>query len=296
MRRAAGALVTLAVLIVASAAHAGAATAASGAAAVQRVLVISLPATSWSDIEAGDDPHLKQLLSQSAIADMITRAAGRKNSIAGGYTALGAGGRASAVTPLAPQAFEPSEPYGESTAGDVYRQRTGVTATSGLVHLGIDALVQENADGLYDPTIGALGDDLAKHRVPRAVIANGDGAQPVVDEPLPAFQRAAVNALMGSDGRVPGGAVGDELLEPDRHAPFGVRMDNDAAYRASQTRGAPAVSCWSRGRTCCAPTCTRNSSPTTRPVSRSRPPSTAPTSWWAACSPTSTRRTTRCSS
>ena len=232
IRRAAVALVTLAVLIVASAGHAGAATAPSGAAAVQRVLVISLPATSWSDIEAGDDPHLKQLLSQSAIADMITRAAGRKNSIAGGYTALGAGGRASAVTPLAPQAFEPSEPYGESTAGDVYRQRTGVTATSGLVHLGIDALVQENADGLYDPTIGALGDDLAKHRVPRAVIANGDGAQPVVDEPLPEFQRAAVNALMGSDGRVPGGAVGDELLEPDPHAPFGVRTDNDAAYRA----------------------------------------------------------------
>ena len=146
-------------------------------------------------------------------------AAGRKNSIAGGYTALGAGGHASAVTPLAPQAFEPSEPYGESTAGDVYRQRTGVTATSGLVHLGIDALVQENANGLYDPTIGALGDDLAKHRVPRAVIANGDGAQPVVDEPLPEFQRAAVNALMGSDGRVPGGVVGDELLEPDPHGP-----------------------------------------------------------------------------
>ena len=193
--------------------------------------MISLPATSWSDIEAGDDPHLQQLLSQSAVADMITRAAGRKSSIAGGYTALGAGGRASAVTPLAGQAFEPSEPYGESTAADVYRQRTGVTATSGLVHLGLDVLVQENADGLYDPTIGALGDDLAAHRVPRAVIANGDGAQPVVDDPLPEFQRAAVNALMGSDGRVPGGAVGDELLEPDPHAPFGLRMDNDAAYR-----------------------------------------------------------------
>jgi hypothetical protein len=163
---------------------------------------------------------------------MVTRAAGRKSSIAGGYTALGAGGRASAVTPLAAQAFETTEPYGESTAGDVYRQRTGHTVTSGLVHLGLDAIVQENADGLYDPKIGALGDSLTGHGVPRAVIANGDGAQPVVDAPLPEFQRAAVNALMGSDGHVPGGAVGDELLQPDPHAPFGVRMDNDAAYRA----------------------------------------------------------------
>jgi heme/copper-type cytochrome/quinol oxidase subunit 3 len=199
---------------------------------VRRVLVISLPATSWADIKAGDDPNLKHLLADSAIADMVTRAAGRKNSIAGGYTALGAGGRASATTPLAAQAFETTEPYGDSAAGDVYRQRTGHTATSGLVHLGFDSLVKENAEGLYDPTIGALGDALAGHHVPRAVIANGDGAQPVVDDPLPEFQRAAVNALMGSDGHVPGGAVGDELLTADPHAPFGVRMDNDAAYRA----------------------------------------------------------------
>ena len=36
--------------------------------------------------------------------------------------------------------------------------------------------------------------------MPRAVVANGDGAQPVVDEPLQPYQRAAVNALMDSDG------------------------------------------------------------------------------------------------
>ena len=202
-----------------------------GDGAVQRVLVISLPATSWADIKAADAPNLRKLFADSAVADMVTRAAGRKSSISGGYTALGAGGRASAVTPLAPQAFETTEPYGESTAEAVYRQRTGLAPTGGIVHLGIDELVQENAEGLYDPTIGALGDALAGHDVPRAVIANGDGAQPVVDDPLPEFQRAAVNALMGGDGQVPDGAVGTELLEDDPHAPFGVRMDNDVAYR-----------------------------------------------------------------
>lgn len=199
---------------------------------VKRVLVISLPATSWADIKRGNSPNLAKLLADSAVADMVTRAAGRKSSIQGGYTAFGAGGRASAVTPLAPQAFEPSEPYGDSTAGDVYRQRTGVTATTGIVHLGIEALVQENADGLYDPDIGALGDALAKAGIPRAVVANGDGAQPVVDDPLPEYQRSAVNALMTHDGTVPGGSVGDELLTSDPHAPFGVRMDNGTAFRA----------------------------------------------------------------
>ncbi len=37
---------------------------------------------------------------------------------------------------------------------------------------------------------------------------------------------------MDSDGRVPAGSVSDDLLEPDPHAPFGLRIDNDAAYRA----------------------------------------------------------------
>ena len=134
---------------------------------MKRVLVISLPATSWADVKNGDDPNLRQLLADSAIADMVTRAAGRKSSIQGGYTTLGAGGRASAVTPLAGQAFETTEPYGDSTAGDVYRQRTGIDATSGIVHLGIDELIRENADGLYDPLIGALGDTLEQAHVPR---------------------------------------------------------------------------------------------------------------------------------
>ena len=199
---------------------------------VKRVLVISLPATSWGDVQAGDDPNLQQLFTQSAVADMITRTAGRKSSIAAGYTALGAGGRASANTLLASQAFETDEPYGDSTAGAVYRQRTGVDATSGIVHLGVEALITENADGLFDPTIGALGTTLEKAGVPRAVVANGDGPQPVVDDPLQPYQRAAVNALMDDKGRVPAGSVSDDLLEPDPHVPFGLRTNNDAAYRA----------------------------------------------------------------
>ena len=101
------------------------------------------------------------------------------------------------------------------------------------MHLGIDALVQENADGLYDPTIGALGDDAR-----RAPACRGRSSPTATARNrwstirCPSSSAPAVNALMGSDGRVPGGAVGDELLEPDPHAPFGVRMDNDAAYRA----------------------------------------------------------------
>jgi hypothetical protein len=226
----AGAVALVAVTLLTQTVSVGAAHAATNP--VKRVLLISLPATSWADVNTGDDPNLRKLFSESAIADMITRTAGRKGSIAAGYTALGAGGRASANTTVAGQAFETTERYGDSTAGAVYQQRTGHEATSGIVHLGVEALIRENADGLYNPSIGALGDTLAKAGLSRAVVANADGPQPVVDDPLQPYQRAAVNGLMGSDGRVPAGSVSDTLLEKDPHAPFGLRTNNDAAYRA----------------------------------------------------------------
>jgi hypothetical protein len=197
---------------------------------VRRVLIISLPATSWADVQAADVPHLKQLFSQSAIGDMITRTAGKRSSAAAGYTALGAGGRASAVTPLAAQAFEPAEAYGDTTAAAVYHQRTGREADGAIVHLGIAALKQENADGLFNPRLGSFGDTLARAGESRAVIANADGAQPVIDDPLPEYQRSAVNALMTGDGTVPLGMVGPELLENAPGAPFGVQMNLDVAY------------------------------------------------------------------
>ena len=221
-----------------------AASAASAAApkdaTVRRVLIISLPAVSWSDVQSAKVPHLQALFAQSAIGDMITRTAGKRSSAAAGYTAIGAGGRASATTPLAAQAFEPTEAYGDTTAAEVYHQRTGREADGEIVHVGIAALKQENADGLFNPSLGAFGDALAGAGASRAVIANADGAQPVYDDPLPQYQRAAVNALMTGDGKVPRGMVGRELLEDAPGWPFGVRMNLDTAYGAF-------VDAWSAG-------------------------------------------------
>jgi len=230
-RRAAVAAVIAAAFVIAGP-LATATSAADERAPVQRVLLISLPAVTWADLASGNAPHLEALLSRSAVGDLVTRAAGRRNSPASGYATLGAGGRASAVNPLAGQAFELTEPYGATSARAAFRQRTGVAVHQGLVHLGIDALDQENEAGVYAPTLGAFGDALASAHVGRAVIANADGAQPVVDDDIGEFQRSAVNALMDSDGVVPGGQVGNELLVRDASAPFGLRLDADAVYDA----------------------------------------------------------------
>ena len=68
--------------------------------------------------------------------------------------------------------------------------------------------------------------------IDRAVIANGDGAQEVVDGNIPRYQRSAVAALMTTGGVVPDGDVGDDLIVKSPGAPFGVRQDLDAVIHA----------------------------------------------------------------
>ena len=204
----------------------------------QRVLVISIPAVTWQDIQARRDklPNLIRLLDSSAVGGLTTRAVDRKTTLADGYVTMGAGTR-SVGTEMDTdgEGFEVGEPFGDVTAGQAFERRTGRDPRRGLVNLGIAGIVDKNKQELFDAEIGALGDKLASADWSRAVIANGDGYDP---EELPLggyYRRQAVSGLMGSNGEVPKGTVGPELLVADPRAPFGLRYDNDAVLRAFQT-------------------------------------------------------------
>ena len=63
------------------------------------------------------------------------------------------------------------------------------------------------------------------------MIANADGAVP--DDPSAStYHRDAATALIGSDGVVPGGSVGTDLLQADPNAPFGERLDPNKVLTA----------------------------------------------------------------
>lgn len=216
-------------------------TTASGMAAAgerdpkaRRLLVISLPAVSWEDVNDHDLPNLNSLLDESAVADLTTRTVTRTTRLGDGYLTLGAGTRSVGMESGARsdgQAFEVEEPFGADHAGEVYTRRTGRAAGNGLVYLDIGPIVERNEQELFDAEIGALGDALAGAGWSRAVIANGDGLD-VEDVRGGYYRRQAVTALMGSPGRIPAGAVGPELLMPDPEAPFGLRYDTEAVLSA----------------------------------------------------------------
>jgi hypothetical protein len=216
------------------AATSGAASAGTAKPESRRVLVISLPAVTWEDIQARVDalPNLTRLLDSSAIGGLTTRTIDRQTRLADGYVTLGAGTRSVGTNAETDgEGFEVGEPFADATAGQVFARRTGRTVPSGLVNLGIAGIVDKNKQELFDAEVGALGDKLASSHWSRAVIANGDGED---TERLVGgyYRRQAVAALMGSEGQVPAGAVGPELLVPDAQAPFGLRYDNEAVLRA----------------------------------------------------------------
>ncbi len=196
----------------------------------RRLLVISLPAVTWQDIEdrVHQLPNLTRLLDESAIGGLTTRTIDRHTTLADGYVTLGAGARSVGTeTETDGEGFEVGEPFADTTAGQVFERRTGRTVDHGLVNLGIGGIVDKNEQELFDAEIGALGDKLASSNWSRAVIANGDGED--TQQPLGGYyRRQAVSGLMGSNGEVSAGAVGPELLVPDARAPFGLRYDNDA--------------------------------------------------------------------
>jgi hypothetical protein len=203
---------------------------------VGRVLMISLPSVTWADLEAADAPNLDRLFADSAVADLLTRAGGKRFSLGNGYVTIGAGTRAVAPDRVAGEGYDASEPIEGGTAAEVFARRTGLRVDDGLVQLGIHEIVQANDEALFDAEVGALADALDENGAGRAVIGNADGVEAgTVDAGVPETLRAAVAGLMGSDGTVPGGTVDDSLLRPAPRAPFGVLLSPAAVERAFDT-------------------------------------------------------------
>ena len=200
---------------------------------IDRVLVLSLPAVSWEDMQRTDTPNLDALFADSALGDLITRVGGGRFSVGNGYVSFGAGNRAVGSDRLVGAAYDVDEEVAGGTAGEVFARRTGEVVSDGLVQLNVEPILSANADATFDGTIGALADALAAGDITQAVIGNADGAEAVTGaDPDAGIERPAVAGLMDARGTVPAGQVDESLLEAAPRFPFGVRLDPDRVVDA----------------------------------------------------------------
>ncbi|HTK15432.1 MAG TPA: hypothetical protein VL769_03490 [Acidimicrobiia bacterium] len=235
MKRALCAAAAAAVVVMVCGFAAPSASAASAAAsdslpATRRVLVISLPGVTWKDIATGDLPNLRSVIDDSAVADLAVRVKQLKTPVGDGYATIGSGTRAVAPRTVAGQAFEPKEALEADDAAAVYEREHGTPMRGAAAQLQLVAIQGANRHSRYRATVAALGDALAKEGVQRGVVANADTGPSSPDRS--ALHREAVLALMGSDGQVPCGAVGTELLDHNARAAFGIALDPRAVERA----------------------------------------------------------------
>ena len=192
--------------------------------AVGRVLVFSLPAVRWGDLDEVVLPHLEPFLDEAAIGDLSVRGVGERTAPTDGYATIGAGTRARGGT-TGQLAFIGDEQQGGQSTRDEFARRTGVTPNlDEIFALNIVDVTEANERLDYGAEIGALGDALAAGGYRPALVANADRW---VGDRLERHAPSAL-AMVDGDGLVPGGTVGLELLDERIDAPGSVVLDRAA--------------------------------------------------------------------
>ena len=178
---------------------------------VRRVLVLSLPGTTWAALSHGVTPNLDALLTGAAVGSNSVRGIQRETRPGSGYATIGAGTAAAGV-----------------------RRVEGLADTvDGRIVSPARAELAEDAERRHrGAEIGALGEALSKAGVARAVIGNADTA--LRSEDRSTQRREVVLSLIDEDGVVPSGLVDQSLLREDSTAAFGVSIDPQKAIEAFQ--------------------------------------------------------------
>jgi hypothetical protein len=186
---------------------------------VRRVLVLSLPGTTWDALARAHVPHLDALLAGAAVGSASVRAIEKTTQPGDGYVTIGAGTAAAGVTRVVGLAFDAGEP-GAPVAGPP----GSILATGG------PALARAARRRHRGAEIGALGSALGRAGIARAVIANADTSLQVDDRRM--YHREAAWALADGTGSVPSGSVGRTLLQGDPEAAMGLSLDPERTFQA----------------------------------------------------------------
>ncbi|MEO7572470.1 MAG: hypothetical protein ABIX10_08530 [Acidimicrobiales bacterium] len=209
----------------------------AGVSEERRVLVFAVPGLTWKDIDSPALPNLRALLDDSAVANLATRVTGVVAEPGEAYLTLGTGTRAVAPRDVAGMSFQADEPFGATTAADEHARQQGAPTDAEVVALGWTLITQANEVAEFGGSIGALGQALADEGVTRGVVANADGADPLVPgEPI---HREAALGLADESGAVGCGQVSPALLVSDDAAPFGVRLDETTVVAAATRCSTP---------------------------------------------------------
>jgi hypothetical protein len=200
-------------------------------AAAERVLIISVPGLTWSEVREHDLPAIEGLLEQSATADMAPRGVSARSTPGAAYLTISAGTRSAGDPLIDGQQLALGEQAGGSSAGEIFARRTGVEPDGSYVALGWPTLQRVNAGEPYDAELGLLTDTLDEAGLGVEAIGNADGTDTVGTS----YERQVGLAAATGDGVIPAGELDADLLVRDPSRAFGQRLDIDQVVQRFQT-------------------------------------------------------------
>ncbi|MEX2588510.1 MAG: hypothetical protein WD602_11055 [Actinomycetota bacterium] len=204
---------------------AGAATPAESQGPQGRLLVVSLPGLTWSDVASQELPAMEGFFEDAALANLAPRSVSAKARPGNAYLTISAGSRAAGLPSVDGQVLGLTEKRLGAEAQEIFRRRTGVIVDGEFVVLHWPRIVRTNQQHPYDAVLGLLQETLEENGIGSAVIGNADGT----DTTSASYERQVGLALADRDGVVARGELGPGLRQEDPPAPYGVRLDTSAA-------------------------------------------------------------------
>lgn len=218
-------LVVIGALIPPSVSAAGVDASADGP---RRMLVLAVPGLTWEEVDRFELPAIEGFLAHAALADLAPRGVSARSGPGDAYLTISAGTRSATERQVDGQVLALDEQSSGSAAGEIFTRRTGIEPSGPFVSLSWPSLVRRNDAQPFDAELGLLADTLVAEGMTTFALGNADGTDAVAVS----YERQVGLAVATSEGVVPAGALGKELLVDDPARPFGKRLDLDAVTDA----------------------------------------------------------------
>lgn len=186
-----------------------------------RLLIVSLPGLTWSDVNSEELPALESFFEDAALANLAPRSVSARARPGNAYLTISAGTRAASLPSVDGQVLGLEEERLGAQAREIFRRRTGSVPNGEFVALHWPRIVRTNEAQPYDAALGLLAETLEENGIRASVLGNADGT----DTTEPSYQRHVGLALVGSDGVVRNAELGSDLLRNAPLAPYGVSLD-----------------------------------------------------------------------
>lgn len=181
----------------------------------KKAVIVVIDDVTLAELKDGSYPTIHKLFGLGAVGLMNTNSGGDLTPESA-YLTIGAGSRING--PLADQSYNTNEYLEGTTAGEIYKRRTGLNPpTNGIINIGLAPIILANKKLKYDYTPGLLGQYLHQNGLKTAAFGNADTDK--------GAKRQIASIVMDDSGIVDYGDVSNHILLNDYDSVVGKRTD-----------------------------------------------------------------------